>query len=100
MPSNIDIVVLNISNYVSWAPNMGTLLNRKGSSKYMKISILDPTYYQEKFIVYGKKDEAVGVIMTYISREIRFHINGIDFPHQVWKKMKSLFDQVDESHAM
>jgi hypothetical protein len=29
-----------------------------------------------------------------------FHLSGIDFPHQVWKKMKSLFDRVDESHVM
>jgi hypothetical protein len=38
---------------------------------------------KENFIVDGKKDEAVGVITTYILQEIHFHISGIDFPHQV-----------------
>jgi hypothetical protein len=54
----------------------------------MKIVIPDPTNDQEKFIVDGKKDEVVGVIMTYISWEIQFHLSGIEFPHQVWKKLK------------
>jgi len=48
----------------------------------MNTVILDPTDDQERFVVDGKKDQDVGVIMTYISWEIRFHINGIYFPHQ------------------
>jgi hypothetical protein len=32
--------------------------------------------------------------------DIHFHISGIDFSHQVWKKLKSLFDRVDEIHIM
>jgi hypothetical protein len=47
---------------------------------------------QTKFVVDGKKDEAVEVIMTYILREIWFHLSGIDFPHRVWKKLKLLFN--------
>jgi hypothetical protein len=47
-----------------------------------------------------KKDEVVGVITTYISWEIHFHTSGIDCPHEVWKKLKSLFDKVDESQVM
>jgi hypothetical protein len=62
--------------------------------------ILDPTDDHAKFIVYGKEDEVVGVITTYISWEICFHINGIDFPHQLWKNLNSFFNRVDESHIM
>jgi hypothetical protein len=72
MALKIDPVVLNGSNYVVWAPDMETLLKRKGLWKYMKVVIPDPTDDQEKFIVDGKKDEVVGVIMTYISWEIDF----------------------------
>jgi hypothetical protein len=32
---------------------------------------------QNKLFVDGKMDEVVGDIMTYILREIRFHISGI-----------------------
>jgi hypothetical protein len=42
----------------------------------------------------------MGVIMTYILWEVHFHISGIDYPHQVWKKMNSLFEKVDEIHIM
>jgi len=66
----------------------------------MKIAIRYLRDYQKNFNVDGKKDEAVGVIMTYISREIQFHISGIDFPHQFWRNLNSLFDRVDESHVM
>jgi hypothetical protein len=45
-----------------------------------------PTDDQVKFVVDGKKDEVVWVIMIYISREIRFHLSGIDYPRQLWKK--------------
>jgi hypothetical protein len=62
--------------------------------------IPDPTNDQAKFVVDGKKDEVVGVNTTYIAREICFHISGINCPHQAWKKLKSLFDRVDESHIM
>jgi hypothetical protein len=95
MSSKFDPIVLNGSNYAVWAPNMETLLKSKGLWKYTKVMIPDPTYDQKKFVVDGKKDEVVGVIMTYILREIRFHLSGIDCPHQVWKKIKLLFDRVN-----
>ena len=66
----------------------------------MKVSILDPTDSQETFVIDGKKDEVVGVITTYISREIRFHSSRIDYPYEIWKKLKSLFDKVNESQVI
>ena len=53
-----------------------------------------------KLIIDGKKDEAIAVTMTHISWEIWFHTSGIDFPHVVWKKLKSFFDKVNESQVM
>lgn len=79
---------------------METILKSKLSWQYMKTMIPNPTDDYEKFVVDGKKDEVVGVITTYISQEIQFHIIGIDFPHQVQKNLMSLFDGVDEIHAI
>jgi hypothetical protein len=73
MASKIDLVVLNGLNYVIWAPNMETLLKSKGLWQYTKVVILDLKDDQVKFVVDGKKDEAIGVITTYISQEIHFH---------------------------
>jgi hypothetical protein len=41
---------------------------------YTKTMISDPTNNQTIFFYDGKKDEAIEVIMTYISWEIYFHI--------------------------
>ena len=38
--------------------------------------------------------------LQLISHEIEFHTSGIDFPHQVCKKLKSLFDKVNEIQVM
>ena len=50
-----------------------------------------------KFDINKKKDDVVGVITTYISRDIWFHTNVIDCPHEVRKKINPLFDKVDKS---
>jgi hypothetical protein len=62
--------------------------------------IPNPTNAQEKFIVDGKKFEAMGVIMTYISWGIQFHLSEVNFLHQVLKNMKSLYDRVKERNIM
>lgn len=38
--------------------------------------------------------------MTYISRDIFFHISGINSINVVWKKMKTLFDKIYKSKIM
>jgi hypothetical protein len=67
MDSNIDLVVLNGSNYVVWEPYMETLLKSKELWKYTKIVILDPTNDQEKFVVEGNKDEGVDALIIWPS---------------------------------
>ena len=62
--------------------------------------IPDPSDASTKFVVEGNKDDVVGVIRTYILWEVLFHTNGIDFLHEVSKKMKYLFDKVDKSRVM
>jgi hypothetical protein len=66
MALKIDHVVLNGSNYVEWEPNMETLLKSEGLWQYTKTMIPTPIDDHEKFTIDGKKDEVVGVIMTYI----------------------------------
>ena len=75
---------------------MEMFLKSKDIWKYRKDVILDPSDALAKFVFDRKKDEVVGVIATYISCKIWFHTSGIDFPLQFWKKLKSLFDKVNE----
>jgi hypothetical protein len=55
----------------------------------MKIEFLYMKYDKQKNFIDGKKAEDVGVITTYISREIHFHISMIDCPNQFWMKLKN-----------
>jgi hypothetical protein len=67
---------------------------------YNGVYLLDPKDEHEKFIMNGKKDEVVGVMLTYIYREIHFHTSEINLLNQVWKKLKTMFDKIDESQVM
>jgi hypothetical protein len=74
MASKIYLVFLNGLNYAIWAPDMETLLKRKGLWQYTKTAIPYLKDDQTKFVVDGKKDEVVGIITTDLSWEICFHI--------------------------
>jgi hypothetical protein len=88
MDLKIYPVVLKISNYAVWAPNMETLLKSKGFWKYTKVVIPDLTDEHANLFLGGKKDEVVRVITTYILWEIYFNLSGINYPHQFCKKLK------------
>ena len=47
----------------------------------MKVTIANWTDVDANLIINGKKDHSVGVITTYISREIQFQTSEIDCPH-------------------
>jgi hypothetical protein len=83
MFSKVEPVILNGHNYGIWAQDMGTLLKSKVLSRFIETTILDLKDDQQKCIIDGKKDDTIGVITTYISREIFFHISRIDYPHHV-----------------
>ena len=62
----------------------------------MKTTIGDPVNAYAKFAIDVKKDEAMGVIMTHILREIHFHRSGIICPHSAWIKLKTMFNKINE----
>ena len=97
MAPNIESIVLDGLNYVVWWIYMETLLKSKGLQKYTKDTIPNSSNASAKFIVDKNKDEAIGVITTYISQYIQFHTTRFNFPHKLQKKLKSLFEKVDET---
>ena len=70
MDSKIEPIVLDSLNYAIWATDMEMSLKIKGLWHYMRVSILDLSDDQEKFVIDKNKNEFVGIITTYISREI------------------------------
>lgn len=83
MDSKIEPIILDGLNYAIWETNMEMLLKSKGLWQYMKVVIPNLFDAGAKFVVDRKKDEVVGVIMTYISYKIWYHTSGIDFPYVV-----------------
>ena len=96
MVSKIEPVVLNGHNYAIWETYMETLLKRKGLWFFTKNYIVHLIDVDAKISISVKKDEVLGVIMNYISREICFHTSGIDCPHAVWTMLKTLFNKINE----
>ena len=82
MDSKIDLSILDGLNYVSWVTSMETLLKSKGISQYTKAMIPNPSNDLSMSVVDGKKDEDVGLITTYISKEIQFSTSGIGCRHE------------------
>lgn len=72
---------------------METLLKIKVLQEYTKDAIVDPKDGQLKYTIDKKKYEDVGVITTYIFREINFHTSWNNYPHQVWEKNEDFAQQ-------
>jgi len=88
---------MNGHNYGMWAQDMESLLKSKVLWSFTKTMIPNLKDDKHKFVIDGRKDEVLGVITTYIFREIHFHTSGNDYPNKLWKKIKNLFDKTDES---
>ena len=70
MASKIEPTILYGLNYAIWETYMEDLVKSKGLWQHTKARIPDPSDTSSKFVVEQKKDEAIGVITTFISCEI------------------------------
>ena len=68
-------------------------MKSKGLWHFTKNSIAYLMDVDAKFSIDVKKDEVVGIITTYILREICFHTSGIDNPHIILTKLKIFFNK-------
>ena len=56
----------------------------------------EPIHYVEKEKYWNGLDEAYGCLCLSISRDLLFHINGLKIPKEVWDKLSSFFDKLDD----
>ena len=54
----------------------------------------------EKFLYQCEFDECMGLIRTYVSDSILFHLEKCDSPFKIWEKLEGLFSKVDHMRAM
>ena len=52
------------------------------------------------FSIDVKRDKVVGVIMTYVSREMHFHSRAINCHWVKWTKLNTLFNKINECELM
>ena len=85
------LVILNSTNYFQWLPHMVDILRSKGlykiaTGKENKPSDDDKVPKRE-----NKQDQARGLIGMSIAQDLRFHIQEIDSPAEVMKKLNMVF---------
>ena len=56
----------------------------------------EPIHYVDKEKYWNRLDEAYGCLCLSISRDLLFHINGLNTPKEFWDKLASLFDKHDD----
>ena len=83
-----------------WEQYMETLLKSKYFQQFTKTMILNSRVEHDKFIINRKKDDAIGFMMTYISKEICIHIIKIDCLNLFQNKLKFLFNKIEKNHFM
>lgn len=54
----------------------------------------------DKFQYQCKFDECMGLIGTYVTDSLSFHLKNCDPPFKIWEKLEDLFCKVDHMRAI
>ena len=57
---------------------------------------VEPIRNDDKEKYFNKIDEAHGYLFSLVSQYLRFHIQGLKNPKEIWYNLASLFDKQDE----
>ena len=83
-------------NYVYWREDMQVSLHNICLFRMTMGRDTEPHHPTEKNKFLNWLDEALGFLCTHISRDILFHIEGLNTPKEAWEKLKLLFGKQDE----
>ena len=83
-------------NYHQWKEDMEVLLCTKKLFRLTEETeaVLVLNHDKEKY--WNRLDEAHGYLFSSVSRDLRFHIQGLKTPKDIWDQLASLFDNQDE----
>ena len=71
-------------------------LHNKGLYRMTMGGTLEPQQYVEKSKHLDRLDEAFGYMCIHISKDLLFHIDGLETMEEVWDNLESLFGKQDE----
>ena len=83
-------------NYHQWKDDMKILLRTKHLFRLIEETEEEPESDKDKAKYMNRLEEAIGLMLSSVSVDIWFHIQGLDTPKEVWDKLASLFDKHDE----
>ena len=88
---NRSIVLLTSNNYFQWKSHMEDLLRSKGIYK-ITLGIEATTDEDEKQAKWeNKNDQGHDLIGMSILLDLRFHLDGENFPVKAWEKLNKIF---------
>ena len=88
--------ILTPFNYFEWKAEMEILLRVKGLYRVTMAIEAEPNVAAEKIKWHNWRDEAYGLLCLSISRDLLFHLDGLNSPDQVWEKISEIFGKTDE----
>ena len=71
-------------------------MRAKGLYRVTVAAKVDPNVVAKKIKWHNKKDEAYGLLCWSISRDLRFHLDGLTSPNEVWENIKEIFGKTNE----
>ena len=75
---------------------MVVMLHTKKLLRLIEETEVVPALDNDKEKYLNRLDEAHGHLFSLVSIDLRFHIQGLKTPNEVWDKLASLFDKQDE----
>ena len=92
-------IILNGSNYFPWKSHMEDLLRSKGLYRITLGTEAAPLDALKRVKWDNKNDSARGLIGMSVSRDLQFHLQGIDAPDAAWNKLETVFGKHNEIRA-
>ena len=75
---------------------MEILLREKGIYRVTMETNADPNAATNKIKWHNRRDEAYGLLCLSISRDLFFHLDGLESLNEFWEKFETLFGKKNE----
>ena len=75
---------------------MEILLREKGLYRVTMETEEDPNAAAKKIKWHNMRDEAYGLLCLSISRDLLFHLDGLESPNELWENLVDIFGNIDE----
>ena len=79
-------------NLFEWKDEMEIFLREKGIYMVIMETEANPNAATEKIKWHNRRDEAYGLLCLSISRDLRFHLDGLTSTNEVWENIEDILE--------